>query len=165
MVMLLKLEATSKTANSMASGGDMQSMHEGMVSREISNHRWDDDPVQGIILSSPTVYAKEAREMGIKVWCLADSSSKFVYNFDIYCGKDLEAEARVAIPRGEATLAHAIVTKLLQGLDNKGHCVVMDIYFSSIDLFKDLALQGTYATGTIMSNRVGLPSTLKNLKL
>jgi hypothetical protein len=39
MVMLLKLEATSKTANSMASGGDMQSMHEGMVSREISNHR------------------------------------------------------------------------------------------------------------------------------
>jgi hypothetical protein len=41
----------------------------------------------------------------------------------------------------------------------------MDNYFSSIGLFKDLALQWTYATGTIRSNRVGLPSNLKNLKL
>jgi hypothetical protein len=23
---------------------------------------------------------------GVKVWCVADSSSKYVYNFDIYCG-------------------------------------------------------------------------------
>jgi hypothetical protein len=25
---------------------------------------------------------------GIKVWCVADSTSKIVYNFEIYCGKD-----------------------------------------------------------------------------
>jgi hypothetical protein len=56
---------------------------------------------------------KKLEKWRIKVWCLAESSSKFVYNFDIYCGKNLEVEVRVAIPRGEATLAHAIVTKLL----------------------------------------------------
>jgi hypothetical protein len=33
---------------------------------------------------------------GVKVWCLADSTTKFVYNFEIYCGKDPN------IPNGQA---------------------------------------------------------------
>jgi hypothetical protein len=107
---------------------------------------------------------KKPEKWGIKVWCLADLSSKFVYNFDIYYGKNVETEVRVVVPRGEASLAHAIVMKLLQGLENKGHYIVMDNYFSSIGLFKELALNGTYAIGTIRSNRVGLPSNLRNLK-
>jgi hypothetical protein len=43
--------------------------------------------------------------------------------------------------------------------------VVMDNFFCSILLFKDLLLKGIYATGTMRSNRVGLPSHLKNIKL
>jgi hypothetical protein len=108
---------------------------------------------------------KKPEKWGRKVWCLADSSSKFVFNFNIYYGKNVEAEVRVVVPQGEASLAHAIVMKLLQGLENKGHCIVMDNYFSSIGLFKDLALKGTYATGTIRSNHVGLPTNLRTLKL
>jgi hypothetical protein len=69
------------------------------------------------------------------------------------------------VPQGEASLAHPIVIKLLQGLENKGHCIVMDNYFSSTSPFKDLALKGTYATGTIRSNRVGLSTWLRTLKL
>jgi hypothetical protein len=76
----------------------------------------------------------------------------------------LEAKVRVVVPRREASLAHAIVMKLLQGLEDKGHCIVMDNYFSSIRLFKDLALRGTYATGTVWYNRFGLPTMFKNLK-
>jgi hypothetical protein len=68
------------------------------------------------------------------------------------------------VPRGEASLARTIVMKLLQDLENKGHCIVMDNYFSSIGLFKDLGLKRMYATGTIRSNCVGHPTTLKNLK-
>jgi hypothetical protein len=48
---------------------------------------------------------KKQEKWGIKVWCLAD--------FDIYCGKYLEAEVRVVVLQGEASLAHAIVMKLL----------------------------------------------------
>jgi len=29
---------------------------------------------------------KKPQKWGIKVWCLADSVSKYVFNFDIYCG-------------------------------------------------------------------------------
>jgi hypothetical protein len=46
----------------------------------------------------------------VKVWCLADSKSKFVYNFKIYCGKNVngpkgQAPARV----GEGNMAHNVV--------------------------------------------------------
>ena len=86
---------------------------------------------------------KKPEKWGIKVWCLADSCSKFVYNFDIYCGKNLDAKVRIVVPQGEASLAHAIVMNLLQGLEEKEHCIIIDNHFSSIGLFKDLALKGT----------------------
>jgi hypothetical protein len=54
--------------------------------------------------------------------------------------------------------------KLLAGLEGRGHCVVMDNYFSSVPLLRDLALRGIYGTGTVRSNRVGLPSYLKNAR-
>jgi hypothetical protein len=53
---------------------------------------------------------------------------------------------------------------LLRGLEGKGHCVVMDNFFCSISLFRDLAENEIYATGTIHSNRNGLPLHLKNTR-
>jgi hypothetical protein len=41
---------------------------------------------------------------------------------------------------------------LLHGLENKGHCVVMDNFFCSVPLFRDLEAMGIYATGTVRSN-------------
>jgi hypothetical protein len=107
---------------------------------------------------------KKPEKWGIKFWVLANSASKFIYCFEVYCGKNLEAEVRVAVPRGEASAAYRVVMKLLQGLEGKRHCVVMDNYFSSISLFKDLVSKGIYATGTVRSNRIGLPSHLKSTK-
>jgi hypothetical protein len=57
-----------------------------------------------------------------------------------------------------------VVMNLLSGLEEKGHCNVMDNYLCSIPLFEDLAKKGLYATGTDRSNRIGLPSHLKNTK-
>jgi hypothetical protein len=54
--------------------------------------------------------------------------------------------------------------KLLSGLEDKGHCVVMDNFFCSIPLFRDLEAKGIYATGIVRSNRIGLPSHLKNTR-
>jgi hypothetical protein len=101
---------------------------------------------------------------GVKVWCLADSKSKFVYNFEIYYGKNPngpegQAPARV----GEGNMARNVVLGLIEGLEGKGHVFVTDNYFFSIGLFMELANRDIYATGTMRSNRVGLPSDLKNL--
>jgi hypothetical protein len=50
-------------------------------------------------------------------------------------------------------------------LRGKGHCVVMDNFFTSVPLFKDLARKGIYTTSTIRSNRIGIPSHLKNTRM
>jgi hypothetical protein len=107
---------------------------------------------------------KKPEKWEIKFWVLADSASKFIYCFEIYCGKNLEAKVTVAIPRAETNAAYGVVMKLLQGLERKRHCIVMDTYFCSIPLFKDLVTKGIYATGTVRSNRIGLPTHLKNTK-
>jgi hypothetical protein len=76
----------------------------------------------------------------------------------------MEADVTVQLPHGEAGAAYRIVMKLLRGLEEKGHCVVMDNYFYSIPLFEELVKKGIYATGTVRSNRIGLPQHLKNMK-
>jgi hypothetical protein len=109
------------------------------------------------------------KEWKIKFWVLTDSSSKFIYCFDIYCfdiycGKNLEAEVRVEAPFRQGGAAYGVVMNLLRGLEDKSHCVVMDNFFTSVPFFRDLANKGIYATGTIRSNRVGIPLHLKNTR-
>ena len=65
---------------------------------------------------------------------------------------------------GEPRLVYNVVLKMVDGLGNVGHFVVMDNFFSSIWLFMDLLAMGIYASGTIRPNRVGLPSDLKDMK-
>jgi hypothetical protein len=92
---------------------------------------------------------KKSEKWGIKFWVLVVSVSKFIYCFKIYCGKNLEAEVRVEVPSMQDGAAYGVVMKLLQGLEEKGHCVVMDNLFCSIPLFRDLANKGIYTTGTV----------------
>ena len=61
------------------------------------------------------------------------------------------------------TLILAIL--ILSPYEGKGHVITMNNFFSSIPLFKELLKRGTYATGTIRSNRVGLPDVLKDAKV
>jgi hypothetical protein len=133
---------------------------------------------------------------GLKVWCLACSVSKYVWNFYFYCGKSqavnpplipivpdppivMPGEPTVDPPlatmkpqpvqpprarRGEAKLAHEVVLNMVSGFEGRGHLLVMDNYFSSIGLFQELLAKGIYATGTMRTNRIGLPADLKDTK-
>ena len=64
-----------------------------------------------------------------KLWCFADAASKFVWNFSIYCGKSNNKGMAPPMARGEPALAHNVVLKLAEGLENKGHVIVMDNFF------------------------------------
>ena len=63
---------------------------------------------------------KKLEKWGIKFWVLANSVSKFIYCFEVYCDKNLKAKIRVEIPRSEARAAYGVVMKLLEGLEEKG---------------------------------------------
>jgi hypothetical protein len=93
---------------------------------------------------------------------MACSITKFVWNFAVYCRKNEDNEEVVCVARGEARLVHKVVLDLAADIQGKGHVISMDNFFTCVGLFEELASMQIYATGTVRSNRIGLPLTLKN---
>ena len=62
-------------------------------------------------------------------------------------------------------MAQEVVTNLTMGLENLGHCITMDNYFTSILQLVEFASKGVYGTGTVRTNCIGFPSHLKNTKI
>ena len=52
---------------------------------------------------------------------------------------------------------YAVVMKLVQGLENKGHYIYCDNYYSSPTPFTDLRTSGFGACGTVRLNQQGIP--------
>ena len=52
---------------------------------------------------------QKSQKWGIIVWCLACSITKFVWNFEVYCGKSPVANNLPPPSRGEPQLAHKVV--------------------------------------------------------
>jgi len=100
----------------------------------------------------------------LKIWCLANSVSRFVSNFDVYCGASIETIGAPKSKKGEPKMEQRVVEALLVGLEGRKHVVVMDNFFTSVELFCDLEWRGTYATGTLRRNRIGLLDFVKDQK-
>ena len=61
---------------------------------------------------------KKSCKWGIRIWCLANSVSKYVYNFDVYCGRNLEANVRI-LHFGDPSLVQEVVLNLVENLYGK----------------------------------------------
>ncbi|KAL2099439.1 hypothetical protein ACEWY4_005919 [Coilia grayii] len=85
---------------------------------------------------------------GIKVWVLAESSTGYVSNFQVYTGRE---------GRTERGLAHHVVMELVKPYYGSHLSVFMDNFYSGVPLFEDLKAHGVNACGTIRSNRKGIP--------
>lgn len=94
-----------------------------------------------------------------------------MWNFEIYTSKEtlllatlraLVDDASRPIP-GDARLAHNVMFRLVDGLWDRGHCLTVDNFFISIELFDTLLSCGMFACGTVRANRVGLPVDLENI--
>lgn len=89
---------------------------------------------------------------------LCDSVVHYCLGFFCYEGAKCEEKAEIR----KKGLGHVVVTKLFQlgNYLNKGYHVVIDNFFTSIALAKYLFENATYLTGTIRSNRRGLPKDI-----
>ena len=108
---------------------------------------------------------KKPTKWGIKVWCLTESVSRYVWTFEVNCGPNKGVPGIKGSKKGEAMQGANVVQGLLVGLENRGHIVVLDKFFSSISLFVDLLEKGTYVTGMVRANRIGLPTALAKKSL
>jgi len=96
---------------------------------------------------------QEKNPYGIKAFLLADASSSYIYNMDIYTGRNGNSTTNVA----ERTVNH-----LIDGIAYKGHCLEMDNYFCSVPLFKKLENLMIASSGTFRQNQKFIPDVIKN---
>jgi len=93
---------------------------------------------------------KKHKRFGIKIYKLCDETG-YTYNMTVYLGRDRQRTAQ------HLTATHATVSQLTEKIQGRGHKLYMDNYFSSPDLFNDLATKQIYCCGTVRPNRKGMP--------
>lgn len=101
--------------------------------------------------------SKPSTKWGIKIWSLCDSETGYLLRFSVYTGREVQQVCKDG-------LAERIVKNLLGGLENRGHVVYMDNFYSSVNLFLELKNRGFGACGTVRANRKNLPLEIKYLK-
>jgi len=106
------------------------------------------NPIRQYIKAKPTRY-------GLKVWCLTSNPSHYIYNLQVYLGSNGSTEHG---------LGARVVNELVSSMSHKGHCVVVDNFFTSPELFDQLLERGIWATRNVNASRVGVPSILLGFK-
>jgi hypothetical protein len=86
------------------------------------------------------IYAQKACEEGLKEWMRADSHSGYISQFQVYVGKELSSESG---------LGARVVKDLSRSLVHKNYHIFCDNFFTSIQLFHSLYLEGIYAWGRL----------------
>ena len=104
-------------------------------------------------LSFRQFIANKPTRFGIKVWVLADSETKYIFRQQIYIGKNPGE-------RPEVGLAARVVKNLCEGLDNKGHHLYTDNFYTSVDLYQFLFEKQIYACGTIKPRSKHFPKEI-----
>lgn len=98
---------------------------------------------------------KKRARFGMKGYVMAESDTGYVARYTLYQGRDRE---NADIGQG---VAHKITMDMMDGLLNLGHELIMDNWYSSPILMKELYENGTYAYGTLRSNRKHVPKDIK----
>ena len=88
---------------------------------------------------------------GYKVWCLCDPITVYLFNYQIYLGKE-ETSGK------EIPLDERVVFDLISGHNFQGKHLYFDNFFTSLRLLENLKLQNIKACGSITPDRAGIPS-------
>ncbi|UYV63933.1 hypothetical protein LAZ67_2006053 [Cordylochernes scorpioides] len=101
---------------------------------------------------------KHHGRFGVKLWMLCESKTGYCLRIKPYKGK---------LSPIIKSLSYDVPMNLFQesSLLGKGYHLITDNFFTSINLAKDLLDSHTFLTGTIRTNRKGLPKTLTSAKL
>ena len=95
---------------------------------------------------------------GSKLWCMGCSCCAYLWDFQIYTGKEKNSVEKNLSSRVVCDLCHP-------ALDNRGHVVYIDNFFTSLALCKKLETFGIYTVGTLRSNRKGYPPCLTDKEM
>ena len=89
---------------------------------------------------------------GIKVWMLCDSASGYLFNFEVYMGKNADSQQTNA----PSSLTLRVVIDLCKPIVQTGRHLYIDRFYTSRALLYHLRRMKIYTCGTVMINR-GFP--------
>lgn len=104
--------------------------------------------------------ANKPKKWGYKLWMLADAFG-YSYKAVVYEGAKYENGVKIRTKK----LGETVVLDLLTNYYSKGHIVITDNFYTTIDLAKKLLDKGTFIVGQIKQNANGLDKEwIKNTK-
>lgn len=102
---------------------------------------------------------------GLRVYCLCDSETSYVYCFVVYYGSSTtNGLIRPDQPFTSRIVLH-LMNMLLPTAKGSGYQLYTDRFYTSPDLALELHKQKVHITGTVKVNRKNLPPNFKKLKL
>ncbi|XP_041480389.1 piggyBac transposable element-derived protein 4-like [Lytechinus variegatus] len=113
---------------------------------------------------------------GMKAWALCESSTGYTWSWALYTGGDGNRAAGPfavgAVIDGSRThpgeehiySSGKVVLELVKGLENKGHHLYCDNFYTSPALFAKLQQLGFEACGTVRASAKGLPDDVNQKK-
>lgn len=110
-------------------------------------------------LSFRTYIKGKKAKYGIKLYELCTPEG-YVINIEVYKGKMNRDEND-----STRTILQNLVLRIMDPYLDKGHHLYMDNYYNSIALSTILLSRKTHTTGTLRSNRVGVPHEISKKKL
>lgn len=103
---------------------------------------------------------KRAR-FGIKLYCLCESKSGYLYSSIIYTGKG----TKISDKYKDLPMSSQVVLSLMEPLLGMGYCLTTDNFYTSPQLADILIKQKTDTYGTLRLNRKDVPLELQKKKL
>ena len=94
---------------------------------------------------------------GIKAYALSDGITGYMHNLRVYFGKQTSLVDRI-----ELSHTVRVVITLCDHLKNSGYDLFTDRFYTSPLLADELTKIGITPTGTVMSNKKGLPTEVKS---
>ena len=97
---------------------------------------------------------KKHKSFGIKMFKLCNSTG-YTYDMNVYLSKERQRAEQ------HLTATHSTVTSLTKGVEGFGHKLYMDSFFSSPDLYNDLAQKEILCCGTVRPYRKNMSKDLR----
>ena len=109
--------------------------------------------------------AKKPTKWGLRIYDIADASTGYMLAAIPYFGKGTVEALGHSDKPFMSRIILALTEKVLEKTGDTGYHVFTDRLYTSTSLAKELGKKGVHFTGTIQTNRQGLPQEMRNGKV
>lgn len=99
---------------------------------------------------------KKPAKYGLKVMCLTDARTHYVYNWYMYCGKGSDGRG-LSNEEKKLLIPSQAVIKLVKPIDGSRRNITADNWFSSVELVNELLKRDLTYVGTLKKNKAEIP--------